>query len=636
MTATTPALRDLLRRPSLAAAATVLLVCLPGGEKDLAATAAVHITPADLASLALVAVIAVPLLRGRLPVALHPLGCLLYGAVALAASVATATATAPDPAAALSGYARLVQVFVLVPVAVLLSLRDRFDLHLLLGALITAALIEGGIGVHQYLTGTGASYTGLPIRAVGTFGALDVMAMSGMVSFGLLAALALALGLRGSPAHRLPRRALYTAAALLTLPLAFSFSRGSWIACAVATAVLLLRTDPRLALRWAAVGVAGAVVLIGGFGVAADSLTERLASIATVSHTPDQSVTDRYDLWTTAGRIWLDHPATGAGPRGFAQQRDSHAPLRLSSAGDAEDGTIGFRREPLLSPHNMYLLVLSEQGLLGILAHTALCLVLLTRSLRRVGRRCRNGAGLAATALLVWLLADFLYADIGGPTTVLTSTILALATHWSLPPTPRPAAPPPSAPRPVASLPVASPPVASSLVAPLPVAFRPVASPPVAPLPMASRPVASSPGTSLPGVCPSAVPLPAVSPPGVSASGVCSREASPSVAFWPVVPPPEAPPAAAPRPVAPPPVASRPVASSPGTSLPGVCPSVVPLPAVSPPGVSASGVCSREASPSVAFWPVVPPPEAPRPAAPPSASPLPVAPPAAAEGAADR
>ncbi|MGA5703658.1 O-antigen ligase family protein [Peterkaempfera bronchialis] len=571
MTATTPALRDLLRRPSLAAAATVLLVCLPGGEKDLAATAAVHITPADLASLALVAVIAVPLLRGRLPVALHPLGCLLYGAVALAASVATATATAPDPAAALSGYARLVQVFVLVPVAVLLSLRDRFDLHLLLGALITAALIEGGIGVHQYLTGTGASYTGLPIRAVGTFGALDVMAMSGMVSFGLLAALALALGLRGSPAHRLPRRALYTAAAVLTLPLAFSFSRGSWIACAVATAVLLLRTDPRLALRWAAAGVAGAVVLIGGFGVAADSLTERLASIATVSHAPDQSVTDRYDLWTTAGRIWLDHPVTGAGPRGFAQQRDSHAPLRLSSAGDAEDGTIGFRREPLLSPHNMYLLVLSEQGLLGILAHAALCLVLLARSLRRVGRRCRDGAGLAATAHLVWLLVDFLYADIGGPTTVLTSTILALATHWSLPPTPRPAAPPPSAPRPVASMPVASP-----LGAFLPVVPLPVASRPVAPLSAAPRPVASLP------------------------------------------------------------VASRPVAPPPGTSLPGVCPSVVPLPAVSPPGVSASGVCSREASPSVASWPVVPPPEAPRPAAPPSASPLPVAPPAAAEGAADR
>ncbi|MCD0483213.1 O-antigen ligase family protein [Streptacidiphilus sp. ASG 303] len=434
---------DLLRRPALAAAATVLLVCLPapGGAQDVAA--AVHVTAADVASLVLVALTAVPLLRGRSRTAPPPLACLLLGGVAAAAAAATATAL--DPAAALTGFVRLVQVFVLVPAAVLLALRDRRDLHLVLGALVAAALAEGAVGVHQYLTGTGASYAGRPVRAVGTFGALDVMAMSGVVSLGLLAALGLALGLRGTPGHRWPRRALYAAAALLTLPLAFSFSRGSWIACAAAVAVVLLRTDARLALRAAASAAAAATVLlgvsggVGGVGGGQDGVGARLASIATVSADPDQSVSDRYDLWTTAGRIWLDHPVTGTGPKGFPQERDGHAPLRLSSGSDTEDAASGFRREPLLSPHNMYLLVLSEQGLLGLLAHAALCLVLLVRCLRRTGGGVRGAAGPAATGLLVWQLVDFLYADIGGTTTVLTSVVLGLAARWALPAAPGPA-----------------------------------------------------------------------------------------------------------------------------------------------------------------------------------------------------
>ncbi|MFE2723491.1 O-antigen ligase family protein [Kitasatospora sp. NPDC059327] len=418
--APTPAARALRRartalaaRPSVLAAATVLLVCVPTGEKDV--TAAVHVTAADLASLALVAVTAVGLLRGRTP-AIGRTAAAQFGAIVLAAAVATVGSI--DPAASLTGFVRLTQVFVLVPAAVLCSLRDRVDQRLVLGSFVTAALIQGVVGVHQYLTGTGASYTGRPIRAVGTFGALDIMAMSTVVSYGLLAALALALGERDP---RL-RRAMYAAAAFLAFPLAVSFSRGSWIATGAAAAVLLLRADARLAVRSAVLGLAAAVVLIGGLGLGASGVTARISSIGSVSAAPDQSVSDRYDLWSTAGRIWQDHPVTGAGPKAFQQLRDSHAPLRLSSGSDAADATIGFQREPLLSPHNMYFLVLSEQGLIGIVAYAALFLGLLLGCLRRA-----RGAGLAALALLVWVLVDFLYADIGGTTTVLTSVVLGLA-----------------------------------------------------------------------------------------------------------------------------------------------------------------------------------------------------------------
>ncbi|MFJ1703976.1 O-antigen ligase family protein [Kitasatospora sp. NPDC088346] len=410
-------------RPSLLAAATILLVCLPTGEKDV--TAAVHITAADLASLALVAVTALDLLRGRTR-RLDCTAALLLGGIVLAAAAATLTSI--DPAASVTGFVRLVQVFVLVPAAVVCALRDGRDQRIVLGSFVAAALVQGVVGAHQYLTRTGASYTGQPIRAVGTFGALDIMGMSTVVSFGLLAATALALGERGPGGDRRLRLAMTGAAAFLLFPLAVSFSRGSWIACAVAATVLLLRADARLAVRSAVLAAAAAVVLVGGLGLGASGVTDRLSSIGSVSAAPDQSVSDRYDLWTTAGRIWQDHPVTGAGPKAFQRLRDSHAPLRLSSGSDAADATIGFQREPLLSPHNMYFLVLSEQGLVGVVAYLALFLTLLTGCLRRPG-----GPALAALALLAWVSVDYLYADIGGTTTVLTSVVLGLAARSALP-----------------------------------------------------------------------------------------------------------------------------------------------------------------------------------------------------------
>ncbi|WP_030257955.1 MULTISPECIES: O-antigen ligase family protein [Streptomyces] len=409
-----PAVAD---RPSLLAAATVLLVCVPTGEKDV--TAAVHITAADLASLALVALTALNLLRGRLP-AVDRTTCLLFGGIVVAAAVATVGSI--DPATSVTGFVRLTQVFVLVPAGVLCSLRDRTDQRLVLGSFVLAALVQGVVGANQYLTRTGASYTGQPIRAVGTFGALDIMAMSTVVSYGLLAALALALGERGTGGNARLRRAMFAAAAFLAFPLAVSFSRGSWIATCLAATVLLLRADARLAVRSAVLGLAAVVVLVGGLGLGGSGVTKRISSIGSVSAAPDQSVSDRYDLWATAGRIWQDHPVHGAGPKAFQQLRDSHAPLRLSSGSDAADATIGFQREPLLSPHNMYFLVLSEQGLIGIVAYAALFLALLIGCLRR-----SRGPGLAALALLTWVLVDFLYADIGGTTTVLTSVVLGLA-----------------------------------------------------------------------------------------------------------------------------------------------------------------------------------------------------------------
>jgi O-antigen ligase len=348
--------------------------------------------------------------------------------------IAVAAAGAGSPSTALVGMVRYCQIFVLVPVSVLVLVRDRRDFRLLAWSFVGLALWQGGIGIQQYLTGTGASYMGEDIRAVGTFGPTDVMGMATVVSYGLVAAVGLALGAR-TAARRTP--ALLCALALL-LPLALSFSRGAWIATVVACGAQVLLAGVRRAVRLFAVTAAAAVVLVGGFGVGTQLLQERMSSITQVADAPDQSVTDRYTMWAAAVDMWSEHPATGVGLKEFPVHRDSHASLALSSGSDTAGAGAAFKRQPLLSPHNMYLLVLSEQGLTGLVALAGGWIALLLLALRRLGRgaRTRPGpdCGLVACGLLGWQLVDFVYADIGGPSTVLTAVVIGLAAWWGLAP----------------------------------------------------------------------------------------------------------------------------------------------------------------------------------------------------------
>lgn len=429
------------RRPlvgALLAVATVLLVCVPPGRAQL--TEPVRAPAADLASAVLVACCAVPLLRcARRP--LGPLAVTVFAAPAVAGAVATVTAY--DPAAALPGFVRHLQLFVLVPAAMVLLLHTRRAARAVAASVVLLALVQGAIGVHQYLTGAGASYQGREIRAVGTFGPQDVMAMSTVVSFGLI--VALAVGLAPSPAgHRLLRPVALGCATLLLVPLAVSFSRGAWLATAAAALVVLVLAGVRRALGALAVLLACAVVLVGGAGVGSASVEERLGSMARVASHPDRSVADRYELWRTAVAIWRADPATGAGPRGFAARRDTHASLALSSGSDTAGAGLRYRREPLLSPHNLYLLVLSEQGLVGLTAVLGSLTAVAVAGLRRLYQCHRAGrrtdCGLAAIGLLTWNCVNFLYADIGGPSTVLAAVALGTAAWWALSPAARPVA----------------------------------------------------------------------------------------------------------------------------------------------------------------------------------------------------
>ncbi|WP_433344153.1 O-antigen ligase family protein [Streptomyces sp. CA-253872] len=393
-------------------------------------------TPADAASGVLVVCVALGLLRTRA----RPLtarAVLVLGVPVLA--LALAALGAADAASGIAGLGRYLQIFVLVPAALLLSLRDPRDFRVLAWGLVALALAEGGIGLAQYLTGTGASYRGEDIRAVGTFGPADIMGMATVVAYGLVAASGLALA-RTHEVPRLQRPLAAACAAALVVPLALSFSRGAWIATAAVLGLQLLAAGPRRALKVLAAASAAAVVLVGGLGIGSAMLHERLSSITKITDAPDQSVTDRYTMWAAATGMWREHPVTGVGLKEFPAHRDSHASLALSAGSDTAGAGQDFRVQPLLSPHNMYLLVLSEQGLIGLTALAGCWAALLVTGVLRLTGTHRTRAprgrpldcGLVACGLLLWQLVDFAYADIGGPATVLTALALGLAAWWGL------------------------------------------------------------------------------------------------------------------------------------------------------------------------------------------------------------
>jgi O-antigen ligase len=411
-----------VRRPSVVVAVTVLLICLPSGISDVSSSG--HITAADVAAGAVVAVLAVRLLNGERSVAGR--GWLPFAAVLV--SLALATVTASDVAASIIGFIRYSELFVLVPVAVAMSLRDRFDLLLVSVAIVTVTVVEGAIGVYQYLTKTGATYGGQYVRAVGTFGAEQVLALGALLGYGLIVTLALGFALRGRP-----RIALLAGSAFLVVPLGLTLSRGAWIATAAAVLVLLVIASWRIAIALGGIAALVVAVLMLGSGGSDSSSTldQRVTSIVSSGDAPDQSVKDRYALWHTATAIWADHPIVGVGLKDFAEYRDTYASVELSAGSDVGVKGSGVSREPLLSAHNQYLMVLSEQGTVGILAFGGLLLTLAIGALMR--RRTLLPAAeqrfldLAAPAIMVWTLIDFVYGDIGaGPTSVLLAVVLGL------------------------------------------------------------------------------------------------------------------------------------------------------------------------------------------------------------------
>jgi O-antigen ligase len=411
-----------IRRPSILVVASIAAVCLP------TSFAGGRLTIADLIGGLVVAALAIRLVGGDRTTGRR--GWLAFAAALF--SFALATVTAADVLTSAIGFIRYAEIFVLVPVAVAMSLRDRIDVLLIAGAIIAVTIFEGAFGVYQYLTGTGAAYGGEFVRAVGTFGPEQIMALAALCGYGLVVTLALALALRGRP-----RIGLSAISGFLVLALGFTLSRGAWIATAAAVLVLLLVANWRVAATLCAMAALVVAIFVWSVGGSASDpsssrLDQRITSIFSAGSSPDQSVRDRYALWAAARAIWADHPVIGVGMKDFVSYRDSYASVGLSAGSDVGDQAMGVERQALMSPHNQYLMVLSEQGTVGILAFGGLLATIAVGAVRRKRPRLLPAAeerflDLVAPALMMWTLIDWMYGDIGaGPSTVLMATLLGI------------------------------------------------------------------------------------------------------------------------------------------------------------------------------------------------------------------
>jgi O-antigen ligase len=406
-------------RPALGVAGVLVCLVLPWGTGVEGQVASV--TLPDVVASALVGLVALRTLAVGDEDRLRSWVLLPFAGVVVVGGVAAVAAT--DVTLGLIGFVRHTEIFAAVPAATYLSLRTRKDLWLILLTFLAIGVLEGSIGVYQYFTGTGADYGGESIRAVGTFGAYQILGMATVVVYAILVAAASFAVIQDN------RRwlALLVMLALL-FPLAFSLSRGAWIASTVGVvAILALSNRKKLVLLLLVYGLALGIAY-GHAGGHSSTLTERFTSVGTVESSPDQSVADRYAVWQAARDMWADHLLTGVGPKNFAHLEDSYVPLSFSGGSDIVDPGGGYRRVELLSPHSLYWLVLAEQGLIGALAYAALFLSLGIVGLRHLfkvdGSPVEKIFGFACVGWLASYLTSSIYADLGGSISLLDSILL--------------------------------------------------------------------------------------------------------------------------------------------------------------------------------------------------------------------
>jgi putative inorganic carbon (hco3(-)) transporter len=203
-------------------------------------------------------------------------------------------------------------------------------------------------------------------------------------------------------------------AAFAATALVLSFSRGSWIAGAVAVAVLLGVPSLRARLL-GVIGTLGCLatllVVTGVVLLPVDAVYERATSLLTGSANPYDA---RPYIWETAIQGFLDAPLLGAGPGSFP-----------SIAADPSGLLWAY---PVVHAHSGALTIAVENGIVGLLAALAV-IVLVTRGLLRTIRLASVlDPRLAGTA--AGLLAALIGIGVSMAVDYTLRNPLVLATAW--------------------------------------------------------------------------------------------------------------------------------------------------------------------------------------------------------------
>jgi O-antigen ligase len=341
-----------------------------------------------------------------------PLAC--FVGLVLAASIASV-----DPVQSFAGepyqYQGLVTVLLYVGSFYLarLSVGSLEGFRRILMATVVTGAIVAVYGIAQSL-GFDPFWSGPPpegrlISSVGQ--ANDLAAYLDLV---VIAALGLWQGER-----RASRMGLSAVVVVSLVALALTFSRGGYIGLAVALGVLLVPRYNAPSRRWMVAVVltlaAGVLVALALPSVRAvgQRIVERAVATADLT---EGSVRFHLDLWRVGIQIALEHPLLGTGPETFPLVFRPYLDQVLAL--DRAEILGRFRLE---SPHNEFIGIAAEMGLVALVAYVVFILACARSCIRRA--RASGGASRSIALVVLATLASHVAANSVKTPDVTTSEI---------------------------------------------------------------------------------------------------------------------------------------------------------------------------------------------------------------------
>jgi O-antigen ligase len=335
--------------------------------------------------------------------------------VFVAASVAT-TLTALSPSDGAADLRWLIIAAALM-LATLQVVRTREQVVVAAGGLVTGLLVAALHGLSQRVanrtTDISFAVDGEVVNRIsGAFGHPNQYA-------GYLAVflpLALTLAVNRSVPPRL--RALSAAAFALAVPaMLFAYTRGAVLGVAAGSILWFAVLRPK-----AAIGVAVLVVAVGAFLTPA-TLKERFTADS------GGDVTLREDIWKASIDLYASNPIVGVGVNNFGNAYETLSSLPAVSS----QRRLLHGDQVLVPPHaqNLYLNVLAEQGLIGLLALALVGATAVTAAFR--GSRARDPVGRAialgfGAGLITLALHSMLEVTIFGERLELSLFVLLMLT----------------------------------------------------------------------------------------------------------------------------------------------------------------------------------------------------------------
>lgn len=349
------------------------------------------IDPAGVANLAIAALGAIWLLiawrDGRL---LRPCAT-SWALVALAAAAALSTFSAVSPSATAVASVKVISVVTAILVIEQLVRSDPDVVTRLARAVLWSAVVPILVAAQQLVTGASAVVeAGLEDRVRATFLHPN--------SFGTWAVIVLLVAAhRWSIETRAGRIGIAVLATSLGFLLIMSGARGPWIALLVGALVYSAR-------RVRSLGVLVGVATVG-FVVLAGPISSRFGdlSVDRYEDAPDNSLAWRFEYWDQL--LGLDHsPLTGFGLGGVEE-----LPAAVTGFRDIYVGR---------APHNSYLQVWLETGMIGTVALVALVVTIVLGLVRSYGRAPLGAVAHAAAQLTAFGLQWF------------TENLVVSPIHW--------------------------------------------------------------------------------------------------------------------------------------------------------------------------------------------------------------